>query len=46
MGKTPANLSIMRAIALNLLRRNGYASITIAQRFLSHDIDKLLALVE
>ncbi len=46
MGKAPANLSIMRAIALNLLRRNGYASITIAQRFISHDIDKLLALVE
>ncbi|MFK0731359.1 MAG: transposase [Gloeotrichia echinulata DVL01] len=46
MGNAPANLSIMRASALNLLRRNGYTSITIAQRFLSHDIDKLLALVE
>ncbi|MEH2279994.1 MAG: ISAs1 family transposase [Nostoc sp.] len=46
MGKAPANLSIMRAIALNILRQNGYASITIAQRFLSHDIDKLLTLVE
>ena len=29
-----------------ILRRNGYHSITIAQRFLSHDIDKLFALVE
>lgn len=46
MGNAPANLSVMRTIALNILRRNGYASITTAQRFLSNDIDKLLALVE
>ncbi len=46
LGNAPANLSIIRAIALNILRRNGYDSITIAQRFLSHDIDKLLHLVE
>jgi predicted transposase YbfD/YdcC len=46
MGNAPANLSVMRAIALNVLRRNGHTSITIAQRFLSNDIDKILALVE
>ncbi|HIK08411.1 MAG TPA: ISAs1 family transposase [Trichormus sp. M33_DOE_039] len=46
LGYAPANLSIIRAIALNILRRNGYYSITIAQRFLSHDIDKLIHLVE
>ncbi|MBD2512495.1 ISAs1 family transposase [Nostoc muscorum FACHB-395] len=46
MGNAPANLSITRAIALNIIRRNSYASITIAHRFLSHDIDKLIALVE
>lgn len=46
MGNAPANLSVIKAIALNILRRNGHASITTAQRFLSHDIDKLLALVE
>jgi predicted transposase YbfD/YdcC len=46
MGNAPANLSIIRAMVLNLLRRNGYPSITIAQRFLSHDIDKLIALME
>ncbi|MBE9166689.1 ISAs1 family transposase [Pleurocapsales cyanobacterium LEGE 06147] len=46
MGNAPANLSLLRAIALNILRRNGHASITTAQRFLSHDLDKLLALVE
>ncbi len=46
MGNAPANLSLIRAIALNILRRNGHAGITTAQRFLSNDIDKLLALVE
>jgi predicted transposase YbfD/YdcC len=46
LGNAPANLSIVRAIALNILRRNGHSSITTATRFLSHDIDKLLALVE
>lgn len=45
-GNAPANFSIFRAIALNILRQNGHASITTAQRFLSHDIDKLLRLVE
>jgi predicted transposase YbfD/YdcC len=46
LGNAPANLSIIRAIVLNILRRNRYHSITIAQRFLSHDIDTLLHLVE
>lgn len=46
MGNAPANLSVMRTYALNLLRRNGYFSITQAQRFISNDIDKLLSLVE
>lgn len=46
MGNAPTNLSVIRAIAINLLRRNGHSSITSAQRFLCHDLDKLLALVE
>lgn len=46
MGNAPANLSVMRTIALNLLRRYGYSSITSAQRFTSNDIDKLFSLVE
>lgn len=46
MGNAPANLSVMRTIALNILRRNGYSSITSAQRFISNDIDKLLSFVE
>jgi predicted transposase YbfD/YdcC len=45
-GNAPANFSIIRAIALNILRRNGHAFITSAQRFLSNDIDKILRLVE
>ncbi|WP_414586789.1 transposase [Scytonema sp. PCC 10023] len=45
-GNAPANLSVMRTIALNVLRRNGYSSITSAQRFISNDIDKLLSLVK
>jgi predicted transposase YbfD/YdcC len=45
-GHAPANFQIIRAIAINLIRRNGYDSITSYQRFLSHDIDKLLSLVE
>jgi hypothetical protein len=32
--------------ALNILRRNGYSSITEAQRFTSNDVDKLLSFVE
>lgn len=46
LGNAPANLSVVRAITLNILRRNGHTSITQAQRFISHDIDKLLRLVE
>ncbi len=45
-GNAPANLSIVRAIAINIFRQNGYDSVTTHQRFLSHDIDKLLLLVE
>ena len=46
LGNAPENLSVMRTIALNILRRNGHFSITKAQRFLCNDIDKLFALVE
>jgi len=54
-GQAPANLSLLRAIAkrcceaqiaLNVLRRSGYSSITSARRFLANDIDKILSLVE
>lgn len=45
-GHAPAHFSIVRAIAINIFRQNGYDSVTTHQRFLSHDIDKLLHLVE
>ena len=45
-GNAPANLSIVRTIVINIFRQNGYDSVTTHQRFLSHDIDKLLCLVE
>ena len=45
-GNAPANFSVIRATAINLIRRNGYDSITHYQRFFAHDIDKLLRLVE
>ena len=40
------NWSIIRNIALNLARKGGYDSLTKAQRFLAHDIDKLFLLLE
>ena len=40
------NWSIIRNIAINLARMCGYDSLTKAQRFLAHDIDKLFLLLE
>ncbi len=40
------NWSIIRNVAINLARRGGYDSLTKAQRFLAHDIDKLFLLLE
>ena len=40
------NWSIIRNIALNIARMSGYDSLTKAERFLAHDIDKLFSLLE
>ncbi len=40
------NWSIIRNIAINLARLAGYDSLTKAERFLAHDIDKLFLLLE
>ncbi len=40
------NWSIIRNIAINLARLGGYDSLTKAERFLAHDIDKLFLLLE
>lgn len=39
------NWSIVRNIVINLLRSNGYRSLTKALRFVRHDIDKLFTLL-
>jgi len=40
------NWSIIRNIAINTVRMCGYDSLTKAERFLAHDIDKLFLLLE
>ncbi len=40
------NWSIIRNIAINLARKSGYDSLTKAEQFLAHDIDKLFLLLE
>jgi hypothetical protein len=40
------NWSIIRNVAINLARKGGYDSLTKAERFLAHDIDKLFLLLE
>src|SRR4028118_1750666 len=40
------NWSIIRNIAINLARKGGYDSLTKAEQFLAHDIDKLFLLLE
>lgn len=45
-GYAPANLSIIRTIAINLIRQNGYASLTSAMRLLAHDLDAIFLLFD
>lgn len=40
------NWSLVRTFAINAARMGGYDSLTKAERFLSHDIDKLFSLLE
>lgn len=40
------NWSIVRNIAINIARHNGYHSLTKAKRFLAHDIPKILSFFE
>lgn len=40
------NWSLIRTIAVNVARMCGYDSLTKAERFLAHDIDKLFSLLE
>lgn len=45
-GNAPANFSIIRSFVVNLLRNNGYQSLTTAMRLLANDLEKLCALLE
>jgi predicted transposase YbfD/YdcC len=42
-GNAPENMAILRTIAVNLLRLNGFASITQGIRAVAHDLDRLFS---
>ncbi len=45
-GQACANFSIIRTIAINILRHQGYASVTKAQRLIAHDLDRIFFLLQ
>lgn len=45
-GYSPVNFSIVRTIAMNLFRDNGFASITKAIRYLAHDVLRLFSFLQ
>lgn len=45
-GYAAANMGIIRTIALNLFRLNGFASITKAIRTLAHDLPRLFSFLQ
>lgn len=45
-GDAAANFSMIRALAINLLRGHGYTSLSSAMRLLAHDLDKIFFLIE
>lgn len=44
-GNAPANLSIIRSLAIAILRYNGYSSITTAVRMIGHNLEQILRLI-
>ncbi len=44
-GHAPANLSIIRSLAIAILRYNGYASITTAMRMIGHNLEQIFRLL-
>ena len=45
LGHAPANLSIIRSLAIAILRYSGYSSITTALRTIAHDLEKIFLLM-
>lgn len=45
-GNAPANFSLIRSLVITILRHNGYASITQAQRFISHNLPQIFLLLQ
>lgn len=45
LGNAPANLSIIRSLAIAILRYNGYSSITTAVRMIGHNLEQILLLI-
>jgi hypothetical protein len=44
-GHAPANLSIIRSLAIAILRYNGYSSITTAMRMIGHNLEQIFLLI-
>ena len=44
-GNAPANFSIIRSLAIALLRHNGYSSITTAVRMIAHNLEQIFQLI-
>ncbi len=45
LGNAPANLSIIRSLAIAILRSNGYSSITTAIRMIAHNLEQMFRLI-
>jgi predicted transposase YbfD/YdcC len=45
LGNAPANLSIIRSLAIAILRNNGYSSITTALRMIAHNLEQMFLLL-
>jgi predicted transposase YbfD/YdcC len=45
LGNAPANLSIIRSLAIAILRYNGYSSITTAVRMIAHNLEQIFLLL-
>ncbi len=45
-GVAAANLSVTRSIAMNILRQNGYGSLTVARRLIGNDLQQIFLLLQ